>query len=135
MVYSGNQREKQKMEKFQILKKEIDGICSRKFYSKGVQIVLKFNNSNQTSEENSQSIAIPYLDIILYSGQTSSSYQQQSYQSTFVSNTNQQPVYYNQPQMMYQQKEIGNINQYIQVPEHQSQTTMYYQNLNDDQKN
>eukprot|EP01080_Neovahlkampfia_damariscottae_P000755 gene755-9007_t len=79
----------EKMKKYEDLKKELENECSRKYHSKGVQIVLKFKGMYST-EDHSQVNASPYLEVLVSTGQTASQNYQQNDSQYYQSNVYQQ---------------------------------------------
>jgi hypothetical protein len=110
MIFVSARNQKKQMREYEILKRELEAECMRKYSSNGVQILLKFRQHVVHGHKSSHIVQVPYLELILFEPISQQQQQQQQY-------GNYQPNgQYIQPQVDYVQnyQNLTTTQQYVQ---------------------
>jgi hypothetical protein len=125
MIFVSIRNRKKQLQDFEILKRELEAECMKKYSHNGVQIVLKFRQNVVHGHKSSHIVQIPYLELILFEP----IHQQNIYQQPLV----QQNGQFIQPQIDYVQN-YQNTQQYVQPypteNNYQFQQNQNYQQFN-----
>jgi hypothetical protein len=135
MIFVSARNQKKQMREYEILKRELEAECMRKYSSNGVQILLKFRQHVVHGHKSSHIVQVPYLELILFEPIS----QEQQY-GNYQPNNGQMFVQpngqYIQPQVDYVQnyQNLTTTQQYVQQypteNNYQFQQNQNYQQLN-----
>jgi hypothetical protein len=110
LIFISARNQKRQMREYEILKKELEAECMRKYSHNGVQILLKFRQHVVHGNKSSHIVQIPYLELILFEP---ISQDQQFGQNVYQQPLVQQNGQFIQPQIDYVQN-YQNTQQYVQ---------------------